>query len=117
MSTGKAIAQAGHAYLGAFLLSKGSNCNLHDLYASLTPGTKICLDGGSEERLLRLHDRLQRDGIPAFLVYDSGHVEPPHFDGSRILTALGVGPIAAGDAPGYLKKLRLWPNRNGRASS
>lgn len=117
MSTGKSNAQSGHAYLEAFLDSKISN-NHHeraDLYASLRPGTKICLDGGCEHRLLQLHERLVSDGIPATLVYDEGHVEPPDFDGSETLTALGVGPILPDEAPRYLKKLKLWPDQRGRA--
>ena len=110
MSDGKKNAQTGHAYVDAILHSRSTNPEYFDHYAGLAPGTKICLDGGSEERMLALYDRLQRDNISSVLIYDEGHVEPPDFDGSRTLTALGVGPILPSEAPGYLKKLRLWPN-------
>lgn len=116
MSTGKENAQAGHAYVNALLHSRSANPKYFDLYAELKPGTKICLDGKSELHLLELHDRLERDGIPSTLIYDKDHVEPPDFDGSRILTALGVGPILPSEAPGYLRKLKLWPNRREETS-
>jgi peptidyl-tRNA hydrolase len=108
MSPGKAIAQAGHAYMGALKRSQALTPQAYHAYTSLDVATKICLNGRSEDNLIHCFQRLSLVGIPAFLVYDSGHIELPYFDGSSTLTALGVGPIARADTPGFLKKLKLW---------
>lgn len=112
MSEGKSNAQAGHAYVDALLLSL-SHDNLvfraaAERYAALTPGTKICLDGGSLERLEHLSAEFELAGIPYVRIIDEGHVEPPHFDGSPVLTAIGVGPFTRSDAPKCLRRLRMW---------
>jgi len=115
MSSGKAIAQAGHAYLDAMLASLAVKDPKADAYASLHPGTKITLDGGSEADLLRLRDKLAARGIPHALIVDSGHVEMPDFDGSPTITALGVGPLTRSEARKLLSKWRLWgaPRKGG----
>jgi PTH2 family peptidyl-tRNA hydrolase len=112
MSEGKANAQAGHAYVDALL----SSLNHFDedirsqaaAYASLRPGTKICLDGGSIDNFDRLSAALQARGIPHVTITDSGHIEPPHFDGSPVVTAIGIGPINRKQAPKIMKRLPLW---------
>jgi len=114
MSPGKAHAQTGHAYTDALL-----HALLHDdprarAYARLRPGTKICLDGGSYADLLRLLDRLAATPLPHISIIDSGHVEPPDFDGRPVLTAIGVGPIRRAEAPGFIKRLPLWTGPSAR---
>lgn len=106
MSTGKAIAQAGHAYVAATLGSLGSPEG--EAYASLSPGTKICLSGGSEAQLNAIQERLELSGIPTYPIIDRDHVELPDFDGSPILTAVGIGPISRAAAPAILRKLKLF---------
>lgn len=106
MSPGKAIAQAGHAYTEALLHSFDTPAGR--AYARLSPGTKICLDGGSELRLRALEERLRAAGLAPCPVIDRHHVEPPHFDGSPILTAIGLGPLPRAAAPSFLRKLKLW---------
>lgn len=112
MSEGKANAQSGHAYVDALLHALFSTNPEHrmaaEAYAGLFPGTKICLDGGSEADLDRLCEACTDLAIPHIRVHDQGHVEPPHFDGSRILTAVGIGPIPRDLAPRTLRRLRLW---------
>lgn len=112
MSEGKANAQSGHAYVNALLHALSSNHPEHrmaaEAYAALCPGTKICLDGGSEADLDRLCEALCGLSIPHIRIHDQDHVEPPHFDGSRILTAVGIGPIPRDLAPKILRRLRLW---------
>jgi hypothetical protein len=63
-----------------------------------------------------LHDDLTRAGIHSSLIIDREHVEPPHFDGSPILTALGVGPLSRDQAKPFLSRFRLWrgPKVRGR---
>ena len=112
MSEGKANAQAGHAYVDALLYS----LNHHDTtvrdramaYAGLRPGTKICLDGGSHGDFDRLIAELIARDIPHILITDQGHVELPDFDGSPVVTAIGIGPIPRDARPRALKRLSMW---------
>jgi peptidyl-tRNA hydrolase len=110
MSSGKAIAQAGHAFLGTFLKSLHDEPALADQYGCLNPGTKITLAGGSAADLERLHQRLCNRGLPSALIVDRDHIELPDFDGSPTLTALGVGPISRAEARRLLGKFSLWPD-------
>ena len=117
MSSGKAIAQAGHAFLGAFLNSIDRYPDLAAAYGQLNPGTKITLDGGSGKALERLHDKLIFSGHPCSLIIDKDHIELPDFDGSPVITALGVGPISRADAKKLLGKFALWPDVKGKGGA
>lgn len=116
MSEGKANAQAGHAYVDALL--HALHHQDHEIrgralaYAQERPGTKICLDGGSLHGFEQLLAELDAAGIPHVLIHDEHHVEPPDFDGSRIVTAIGVGPLHRDERPRSLKRLSMW--RGGR---
>lgn len=105
MSLGKSHAQAGHAWTQAVLATLDTP--LGRAYAGLNPGTKICLAGGSEGDLERLFVTLVSQGVPVVRIVDSGHVEPPDFDGRPVTTALGVGPLFRQDTPRCLKRLPL----------
>ena len=87
MPPGKLAAQAGHAFLEAFIRSPP---DLAAHYRQDSPGTKVVLQGKLHQ-LLMTKDKCERENIPCALIEDSGHVLPPHFDGSPIITALGVG--------------------------
>lgn len=112
MSQGKANAQSGHAYVDALLNALSSDCpkakSMAQSYAALKPGTKICLNGGSLFHIEKLIARLEASSIPHAVIVDSGHVELPDFDGSPVLTAVGIGPLAKEDTPNFIKKLKLW---------
>jgi PTH2 family peptidyl-tRNA hydrolase len=108
MSTGKSIAQAGHAFTSSLLESLSVNDPRGQIYARLKPGTKITLTGGSERDIILLKERIEATGIPCFLVVDSGHVELPDFDGTPTITALGIGPCTRKDVPRALSRLKLW---------
>src|SRR5574338_317896 len=92
MPSGKLAAQAGHAYLEAFRFAERDQPDRATEYASDPPGTKICLGARDDAELLALRDLAANVGIPYALIIDSGHVLPPHFDGSPVVTALGLGP-------------------------
>ena len=111
MSSGKAIAQAGHAYLQTMLTALDADAPHAQAYARLAPGTKIALDGGDANALTRLARKLDARGIPNSLIIDHGHVEPPHFDGSPVMTALGVGPIIRADARKLQSTQPQWGRR------
>jgi PTH2 family peptidyl-tRNA hydrolase len=115
MSEGKTIAQAGHAFLDAILkVSPSSDPYIHharQAYLDLSPGTKITLDGGSLAEMEVLIERLALAGIPHIPIIDEHHVELPDFDGSPVLTAIGVGPLFRDQSPGCLRRLPLWKGR------
>jgi len=117
MSPGKAHAQTGHAFTDALLHALSQNNHRAHAYARLRPGTKICLNGGSHADLLRLLDRLSETPLTYVSIIDSGHVEAPDFDGSPVLTAIGVGPILRAEAPSFLKRLPLWAGSHNLARS
>ena len=102
MSAGKLASQAGHAYLGAFQAAQGSP--EHAAYASLSPGTKVCLQGDLEQ-IGRAVEKLTQAGIPHYLVIDSGC--PNFFNGTPVLTAIGFGPTAQAVARKITKGLKL----------
>jgi len=104
MSSGKMAAQAGHAFLGSYLASDEDIRNRYNLDS---PGTKVCLAAGDLSELLVLRDYARDNGIPYFLVEDSGHILPPHFDGSPIVTALGLGPSPRREVEKLTRHLQL----------
>ena len=87
MPSGKMVAQAGHAFLQAYL---ASDLEETQEYHADGLGTKITLEASLED-ILKTQLRLEEAGVPCVLIEDSGHVLLPHFDGSPIVTALGVG--------------------------
>jgi peptidyl-tRNA hydrolase len=104
MSPGKSASQAGHAYLGAFLLAQQSRPEMAGVYASDSPGTKVCLQATGPE-LFKAKLRAEMAGLPVFLVIDSGC--PNFFGGEPTPTALGVGPVEEGELPNPLRRLKL----------
>jgi len=109
MSQGKANAQCGHAYVAAAIAALGTPAG--NAYAGLSPGTKICLDGGSYEKMQLIIEQLCAQDIPCFPIIDRDHVELPDFDGSPILTAIGLGPFTRADTPRVLRKLKLFKGK------
>lgn len=103
MTTGKAASQAGHAFLDAFLTATPDIT--HEYLES--GGTKIVLRAKDETHLRRLYTEAEACGLPCALVEESGHIMPPVFDGSPIITALGIGPVYRDRARSITKGLRL----------
>lgn len=107
MTEGKANAQSGHAYVDALLHSLSHPDDeiraRAEAYARLRPGTKISLDGGSAADFDLLIAKLRAQGVPHVVIVDRDHVEPPHFDGSPIVTAIGLGPFTRRDTPKCLR--------------
>tara|TARA_Y100000034_G_scaffold136800_1_gene215891 strand:+ start:17684 stop:18007 length:324 start_codon:yes stop_codon:yes gene_type:complete len=92
MPSGKLASQAGHAYLNSFLDSIKKDSSIAKQYHEDGIGTKVCL-GANLDDLLKIEEQLLADNIPHSLIVDSGHIMPPFFDGSPIITALGIGPV------------------------
>lgn len=112
MSEGKSNAQAGHAYVDGLIASAFSHDRNYrataKAYARLRPGTKICLDGGDLSSFEKICARLNAENIPHALITDRDHIELPHFDGSPIVTAIGLGPFHKSTVPRFLRKLPMW---------
>lgn len=100
MPPGKLAAQAGHAFMGAFREANAAWGNTRAVQYDIDPpGTKIVLVAKHQTDLEWAYARAQRDGIPCSLITDSGHVLPPHFDGSPVMTAVGIGPVQKDELP------------------
>lgn len=109
MSTGKAHAQLGHAYLDAYLAAEAQSPSLARQYRGDSHGTKIALEAKSLNHLLRAKAEAEEQGIPCALITDAGHVHPPDFDGSEIITALGLGPARRSQIRSITKRFKLIP--------
>lgn len=104
MTSGKAASQAGHAFLDAYSRSPK---DIADAYRADGEGTKVVLVAEDEASLRELHRKIDALGLPCALVVESGHVMPPSFDGSPIITALGIGPAYRHQVRGVTGRLRL----------
>jgi Uncharacterized conserved protein len=105
MPPGKLAAQAGHAYTDALLDCLDKAPQLVDRYRrGENAGSKACLKAKNAFALERLANECLDAGVPYAVVIDSGHVLPPHFDGSEIMTAVGIGPISRKDAKRLVKR-------------
>ena len=105
MSRGKTDAQAGHAFCSSLLnFIENEDGALGLLRAE--PVTRVVLVAKGLSRLERARDLASGLGLPCALFTDSGHVEPPDFDGSPVVTALGIGPCRRGAARSVTKGFR-----------
>lgn len=92
MPPGKLAAQAGHAYTDALFDCLDRDPATAQRYRRGHGGSKVTLKAKNEFALRRALREAQEAGLPCALVTDSGHVLLPHFDGSPVVTALGIGP-------------------------
>src|SRR5690349_13889585 len=74
MSPGKAAAQAGHAYLDAYLVALDERPEIAREYRGDAHGTKIAAQAKSLEHLLRAYEAARAAGLPAALITDAGHI-------------------------------------------
>jgi len=103
MPPGKLATQAGHAYTNTLLQADYET--VIEYQGEDNIGTKALLFVNSQKELEELYCEAQYLGLNCNLVIDKGHVLPPHFDGSEVITALGVGPINRKDAH-FIKDLK-----------
>lgn len=69
-------------------------------------GSKVVLRSKNQNQLISAYLKAMELGIPCALVADRHHVLPPHFDGSPVLTALGIGPCTRDQARQITKKFQ-----------
>lgn len=98
MPAGKAAAQAGHAFLESYLSCEALDSVRCVEYMSAGHGTKVVLVAPSLYALEDAEDLARELKLPHALITDEGHILPPHFDGSPIVTALGIGPVLRREA-------------------
>lgn len=103
MNRGKAASQAGHAFLDSYVVAPPE---IAKAYLS-DGGTKIVLSVPDEKSLCDLYYRARMAKLPCAMVVESQHVMPPSFDGSPIVTAVGIGPVARSQAHALTKDLPL----------
>ena len=104
MTAGKAASQAGHAFLSAFSKSPS---DIQQRYLNDGEGTKVVLEVADEVALHHAYIEAYRLGLPCALVVERDHIMLPTFDGSPIITALGIGPVLREMARPITKGLRL----------
>lgn len=102
MLPGKIASQAGHAYLGAFLVAQATPQGQE--YSKLSPGTKVCLQGNLKE-LGRAVEELSRLNVPHYVVVDSGCED--FFGGQPTITAVGFGPARKDQVETITRRLKL----------
>lgn len=107
MPPGKLAAQAGHAFLQAFEQAQRITPDIAKQYQSDPPGTKVVLVSNTLQQLLEAQDKCIASNIPHALIIDSHHILPPHFDGSPIVTAIGIGPCTRGEICHITKHFKL----------
>lgn len=111
MSIGKLAAQAGHAYLDAFLEAARLNPGIAHLYLANGHGTKVCLAAPDEAALIAARDRAEMRNLPYALIIDSGHIHPPDFLDQPIVTALGLGPLTQRQARPITDRFNLMASK------
>jgi len=99
MDIGKLSAQAGHSFTDALCNAQQSHPEAYDAYRTKgLGGSKVSLYAKSTHQLLRAYNEALEAGLPCAIVVDQNHVMPPHFDGSPVVTAVGIGPCKKQDA-------------------
>lgn len=69
-------------------------------------GSVVTVRGRNLADLERAMGEAERAGIPCAIFSDSGHVMPPHFDGSSVTTALAIGPATRAQMRPITKRFR-----------
>lgn len=107
MPPGKLAAQAGHAFTDSLMACLRERPDaVRDYMARVNGGSKAVLKARNLVTLERAAHECMALGLPHALITDSGHVLPPHFDGTPVVTALGIGPVSRQEAKATVKRFR-----------
>lgn len=108
MDAGKAAAQAGHAFVHTtFEAHRVSPERLKLYHPGRLMGTRVVLKASLRD-IRKLERKFKVYNYPHYVVEDEGHIFPPDFDGSKIVTAIGVGPLLDDESFRLLSKLELF---------
>ena len=122
MPRGKIAAQASHASVGALLQSMfgkrleesdfdGFQINKTPIVNDATKDwlagefTKICVYVESEQELMNIYEKAQKNGLNVCLITDNGHT---CFNGAKTKTCLAIGPCFSTDVDPITKDLKLY---------
>jgi len=107
MPVGKLSAQAGHAYTDALMAAIETHPEKVSKYRNRqSGGSKVTLKAKNEDHLIKAYNQAIALGLPCALIVDQDHIFPPHFDGSPIITALGIGPCTKEEIRSITKKFQ-----------
>lgn len=107
MPAGKLSAQTGHAFTDTLHVAEKINPSNVLNYRTLGKGgSKISLYSKNENQLIVAYNKAIELGIPCSIVVDQNHILLPHFDGSPVITALGIGPCTQNEAKIITKKFQ-----------
>lgn len=108
MTPGKAASQAAHASKNCAIQATENNPEIIRLYQGPKfLGTQIILQAKNENALIKAYEEACKSGLNCSLIVDEHHVMPPFFDGSPIVTALGIGPCTKEQAKSITKRFEL----------
>lgn len=108
MDAGKAAAQAGHAFVHTTLEAQRVSPERLKLYhPNGAMGTRVVLKASLRD-IRKLEKKFRTYNYPHYVVVDEGHIFPPDFDGSKIVTAIGVGPLLDDESFRLLSKFELF---------
>lgn len=107
MPIGKLVAQAGHGYTQSLKKAKLFYPQRYDYYLNeKTGGSKVAMSSKNVEHLIEAYNLALENDIPCCIFVDTNHILLPHFDGSPIITALGIGPCTKAEAKKLTKKFK-----------
>jgi peptidyl-tRNA hydrolase len=108
MPAGKLSAQAGHAYGDSICNSRETHPEIYNAYRAVdgNGGSKVTLQAKNVNHLMRAYNEAIAYGLPCAIIVDREHILPPHFDGSPIITAVGIGPCTKIDAKNITKRFQ-----------
>lgn len=101
MPAGKLSAQAGHAYTDALYEAPR---NVQEAYKGT--GSKVTIQCKNLGQLERAYRECIEAGLPCAIVTDEKHILLPHFDGSPVVTALGIGPCTKAECRHITKRFQ-----------
>lgn len=107
MPAGKLSAQTGHAYGDVLIHSQYNYIDRFNAYRKNgSGGSKVTMQSDNVSQLIKAYEQALDADIPAVLIVDQEHIFPPFFDGSPIITALGIGPCTKEQTHFITKKFR-----------
>lgn len=112
MTDGKRLSQSGHAFTDSLASCKETHPEIYEKYRSWSDknsrngGAKVAMKSRNESQLIIAFNLARKAGLPCSIVVDKGHIMLPHFDGSPIITALGIGPCSQEEALKITKRFQ-----------
>lgn len=105
MPIGKLSAQLGHGFdYTLYDALKNYPKRYYDYHNDAKGGSKVSMKVKNENKILLAYNKARELNLPCSIVVDRDHVFPPSFDGSPIITALGIGPCTKDEAKEITKK-------------